>query len=508
MKKFLKGSLFIVVIIVAVIILNDIYSIKYTKYLNRWSDTSTVTSFYNEPKNSLNVIVLGTSTNSSGIQPAVIWNERQITSYNLSTERQNALAAYYLLKESLKYQRPDVVVINARWITTQYQDENGQAEIDNDNAALHLALDHMKFSGVKIQAATDIAAQSHTQSALDYILPLAMYHSRDDLKKNDFDFSYLPEQHDLKGSSILLNTFAVAASRMSFEDDPPEEPFAFELSGIGPVYVQKMIDLCNENGVDVLLLSLPIPFWDWPSHQSVQAFAQSNGVQYLDMNTKQCVDEMRIDWEQDFADEIHENIFGSYKTSSLLAKFLAENYSLSQTPADDITASFNNSYAVYNGYFNTYPSIVALKNINSLDAYLSLLAGANDYIVFISAKDEFSSSLTEGQKASLHALGLQTDFNDGIFRYSYLAVLDSGKVMFEECVPTEIEYEYIAAPGDTFIAVSGGILSSNISSVVLEGEEYSLDIRGLNIVVYSKGLGYVIDSVNFDTFSGSDAHRK
>ncbi len=505
MKKFLKGSIFIAIVIVVVIILNDIYSIKYTRYLNQWSDTSTVTNFYNEPEDSLNVLVLGTSTNASGIQPAVIWNERQITSYNLSTERQFSLAAYYLLKESLKYQHPDVVVINARWITTQYGREEDQAEIDSDNAALHLALDHMKLSEVKIQAAMDIAAQSKTQSAIDYILPLTLYHNRNDLKKNDFDFSYLSEQHDLKGSSILLNTFATVPS--SIEQGSSEEPSAYDYSGIGPVYVQKMIDLCKANGIDVLLLSLPIPFWDSPSHQAVQAFAQKYGVQYLDMNTKQVSKEIGIDGENDFADEIHENIYGSYKTSSYLAKYLAENYTFDQKLSGGIAESFDNSYAVYKDYLDTYPTIGALKSIDKLDAYLSSFARPNDNIVIISAKDEFSANLSEGQKAAMHALGLQTEFNKDIYRYSYLAVLDSGNVVFEECAPSEITYEHKVTSDEYFSVVSGGIISSNISSVKLADEEYSLDLRGLNIVVYSKKLGYVIDSVNFDTHAGTDVQR-
>ncbi|MEM5770428.1 MAG: hypothetical protein AAGU32_19405, partial [Bacillota bacterium] len=310
MKVLIKCIIFIIIVGVIIFNLNGIYTINIFSYVGEWSDSSTIANFYNEAKDSIDVLVLGTSTTSNGVQPAVLWNEQQITAYNLSTEQQYSLAAYYLLMEALKYQHPNVVVINARWVTAQYDTE--EAAVDSGSGALHLSLDFMRLSGVKIRAALDIASKSDTQSSMDYILPLYKYHSREDLTKNDFNFSYIYEQHALKGSCIQLEAHEIELYPFTIEKVPPA---AYDYSGISAVYAEKMIELCEANGINVLLLSLPVTGWDQTQHAAVQNFADTHSVSYLDMNMSDLIEKNQIDPKTDFADGNHENIFGSYKTS-------------------------------------------------------------------------------------------------------------------------------------------------------------------------------------------------
>ncbi len=507
MKRFIKYSIFIVIIGAVVIILNNIYTVNKTEYINSWSDSSTVSCFYNEPKNSLNVLVFGTSTNSNGVQPAVIWKEQQITSYNLSTERQYSLAAYYLLMESLKYQHPDVVIINARWIINKYETSDGDVEIDCDSAALHLTLDNMPLSDVKIRAAMDIASRSEKQNALDYIFPLYFYHARDDITEGDFDLSYLSQQHVLKGSCIHLNANEVSLGSPSIGENDISDPLHSDFSGLSPTYVKKMIELCKTNDINVLLLSLPIAGWDSSKHTAVQTFADAYDVSYLDMNTEEVSKEIQIDSKTDFTDGLHENVFGAYKTSSYIASYLASNFEFNRNLPDGITESFDKSYATYMDCYKMYQTISVLKNASPLESYLSLIADSEDYVVIISVRDEFSYSLTDKQKDSLHDLGLRTDYNADIFRYSYIGIIDSGNVIFEKCSPRRLEYEYETSDNTKFDVISAGFKAGNVSSVLLSKKEYSFNMRGLNIVVFSKKLGLVIDRVSFDTYAGTDAFR-
>jgi len=404
--------------------------------------------------------------------------------------------------EALKYQHPNVVVINARWVTAQYDTE--EAAVDSGSGALHLSLDFMRLSGVKIRAALDIASKSDTQSSMDYILPLYKYHSREDLTKNDFNFSYIYEQHALKGSCIQLEAHEIELYPFTIEKVPPA---AYDYSGISAVYAEKMIELCEANGINVLLLSLPVTGWDQAQHAAVQNFADTHSVSYLDMNMSDLIEKNQIDPKTDFADGNHENIFGSYKTSSFLASFLAENYTFDRNYSDDVAESFDRSYAVFMGYYHTFQSQFALESTTQLEPYLSSLDDSDDYVIIISAKDEFSSGLTGGQKNALRSLGLETDYYADIFRYSYIALIDSGSVVYEECSPDQLEVEYAVSADVSFTAKSAGLNSGNLSSVLFGDDEYSLNERGLNIVVFSKKLGWVIDSINFDTFAGTDGFR-
>ncbi len=511
MKHLIRITLFLTIIMIIVFVLARIYNVKMTDYIDDWSDSSTVAEFYNEPEDSLDVLIFGTSTTSNGVQPAVLWNQEKITSYNLSTEQQHPLAAYYLLMESLKYQHPEVVIIHARWVTTkdglnqphQYFDE------DDTNAVVHLALDYMKLSKTKLQAARDIASHSDTRSAFEYLFPFILYHSRDNITSNDFDDSFLSKQHVLKGSCVHLNNHKITLNYQREENENLEVPATYDFSGMSPTYVEKMIETCHANGIKVLLLSLPISDWDWQRHMEVQAFADTYGATYLDLNDENAKETI-LDPKTDFLDTVHENIFGSYKTSGYVASFLAANYKFDLNATEEVSTSFDQSYADFMNYYHAYQAQLALKDCTNFEEYLDDLSHSDDYVVIISAKDDFLAGLSQKQKEALHALGLNTDFNSDLFRHSYIAVIDSRKVVYEECAHDSLEFSYSTSNGfydKHFHIESAGFDVGDNSSIKLSGKEYSLNQRGLNIVVFSKLTDRVIDRVNFDTSAGSDGCR-
>jgi len=490
---------------ILVLALNSIYTVGHPKYFNDWGNSATVANFYNEPRESIDVLIFGTSTMSNGIQPAVLWNERGFTSYNLATSRQHALSAYYLLMEALKYQSPKVVVLPARWLTVPpFFSKPDEPEIDWDSAALHMALDYMRLSDVKFKAALDIASQSSTQKAIEYILPLYTYHNRQDITKDDFDSSFVYQPHPLKGSCIQFNINSV-----TIEPDMGSSEKVYELSGINPDYVDRIIELCKSEGIEVVLLALPLlgVEWDWAQHDAVQQYADAMGVPFLDMNTADVMEALALDGDTDFWDEKHETIRGSAKTSRYLAAYLADNYDLGRDYPDAVAASFDSSSALFMAYSRLFDRLVDLRNATQLADYLALLTDIEDCIVVISVRDEFSYRLTEEQKAALSGLGLATDFYADIFRYSYAAVIDSGSVVFEECSPDLIKYDYKSPEGISISVISAGAGCGNKSSIVYEGKDYSLNERGLNIVLFSKIGKGVIDSVNFDSYEGAEADR-
>lgn len=363
MKRLIRGIIFLTLIIIAVYVLNRIYCWKSTDYIDNWSDSSTVADFYNEPKDSLDVLIFGTSTASMGVQPALLWNQQKITSYNMSTEQQYSIVAYYLLTESLKYQHPRVVIINAKWVTTKYDLDkpNNFFDEDNTDAVVHLSLDYMKFSDTKIQAASDIASHSYTRSALGYIFPFILFHSRDDITSKDFDESFLSKQHVLKGSSIYLDTNEITLDYQKENKESTEAASKYDFSGISPAYVKKIIEMCNAKGIKVLLLSMPIPDWDREKHMEVQTFADAYGASYLDINDENAKKTI-IDPKTDFANGAHVNVFGSYKTSSCVASYLASNYTFEHNYSEEVSAAFDKSYADFMSYYIAYQSELISKN--------------------------------------------------------------------------------------------------------------------------------------------------
>lgn len=132
-----------------------------------------------------------------------------------------------------------------------------------------------------------------------------------------------------------------------------------------------------------------------------------------------------------------------------------------------------------------------------LHEYLKSLFG-RDLTVFISAKDEATASLTPVLLEDLKNLGIQTDLR-GRTRNGFYAVITPDEVI-EEISPTIVLQHEGTVGGSTYSISSAGYQVGNLSSIVIDGTEYSKNRRGLNIVVYDNVTGKVIDSVSFDTF--------
>lgn len=144
-------------------------------------------------------------------------------------------------------------------------------------------------------------------------------------------------------------------------------------------------------------------------------------------------------------------------------------------------------------------SIDVVSGLYLVDYLRSMEEGT---VVMISVKDEGSQQIDEQVAESLQALGID-NFNKSHLRHSYLWVAckkdgSAFEVLHEECSPANLKWEGILC-GKNVILHSGGALGGNSSSILIDGEEWSSNQRGLNIVTISSAGE--MNSINFDTFA-------
>ena len=96
---------------------------------------------------------------------------------------------------------------------------------------------------------------------------------------------------------------------------------------------------------------------------------------------------------------------------------------------------------------------------------------------------------------------------NGTRGHSYTAISDGGVKVLEALDARRIE-EVLSVGGLGVRLISAGGSDEPRSSIMLDGEEYSVQSQGMNIVVYSKEHKRVIDSVCFNTCAGLAATRK
>lgn len=169
----------------------------------------------------------------------------------------------------------------------------------------------------------------------------------------------------------------------------------------------------------------------------------------------------------------------------------------------------------------------SIYDIENLNDYVAEAVGLDEIVFFISVCDSANKYWTKFESRKL--LGLQTDLSE-VWRMSYVSVIDLQENICLEKVEkkwtgTSIQYVcndvdlqgiklsneendlYGKLPKDNYCYLySCGMdkLRYTNSNIIINGEDYCMNLRGLNIVLYSKKYGCVIDSVNVDTFGDSN----
>jgi hypothetical protein len=120
-----------------------------------------------------------------------------------------------------------------------------------------------------------------------------------------------------------------------------------------------------------------------------------------------------------------------------------------------------------------------------------------DRLIVLSGKDESSNQLDPESRKYLRTRGSRVDSLK--LRDSYIAVIDSGKLIYEDLGPRVLEYK-LPPKGNLpeIIVKSAGHDVGNFSSVKVFEKEYSINERGINVVVFGE-YNDVLWSTGFDT---------
>lgn len=179
-----------------------------------------------------------------------MYDEAGIKAYVRGSSQQLIWQSYYVLKETLKYETPKVVVLNVN--SLRYgKDSDKVSEAYN-----RLMMDNMKWSKEKI----DLIKESMTddENILSYVFPILRYHSRfDELTKEDFEYLFKNKENTYNGFLVNKNVKPVTnlpTKRKLASYDFPKECIE---------YLDKIVELCKENDIKLVLIKAPsvYPYW-------------------------------------------------------------------------------------------------------------------------------------------------------------------------------------------------------------------------------------------------------
>lgn len=307
--KYIKPIIVIIIFILIFIFLNKLLSPKYITDLVEGNMTY---EYYKEQKNH-EVIFIGDCEVYANFSPMVLYEEEGITSYIRGNSQQLIWQSYYILKETLKYETPKVVVFNVN--SMRYGEPVSEAYN-------RLAIDKMKWSKEKVDIIK--ASMTEEESFLSYVIPLLRYHSRFDKLTNE-DFEYL-----FKTKNSMYNGFLINKNIKPVQNLPTKRRLStYEFKGNCYDYLNKITQLCKQNNIKLVLIKAPsvYPYWYDEYEKQIKEYAQNNNLEYY--NFKEKVEEIGIDYSTDTYDGgLHLNLDGATKLSKYFSKILKEQYGL------------------------------------------------------------------------------------------------------------------------------------------------------------------------------------
>lgn len=310
-KKIIEIIIFLLVFLLIFGAVQD----KFTPY--REQDTNQANSFYDDTQaNSVDVLAIGASTVLVGVSPLRMYEKSNIIAHVRANSRQSPPVLYLVAKDSLKYQKPKLMIFGARML---FQDVN----FDTEEGFTRRGMDSLRLSLDKLKIAKAITDKSSWQTLSSYIFPIERYHSRwDELfhlqpaKAGKYDYMH--------GQYPVYKT-------MPIKDDSAEymaNKEKVDVKESSLKYYKKAVELCRENNIEVLFLTAPDIKWTSGKHEAVKAVCEELGVRYMDFNDANVLEATGLDWDYDYYNDHHVNARGSLKMTDYLCEYIEKEYGI------------------------------------------------------------------------------------------------------------------------------------------------------------------------------------
>lgn len=302
--------------------------------------------FYAEEKNSIDVLMMGSSTVGTSFCSPYMWDRYGFTSYPLSTNSQRPKAIKYLIEEGLKYQNPSLIVIEMRTFTAD--DE----EMGSDEGHVREVVDNMKYSWHRVETINAVA--DHFEDKMPFYLDFLKYHT---------NYGVLTQVEGWKQFNYTLKSdlkgFEIKDRIEQYRKEPTPDVYTEDRLAIpanSEAVLRDLLAFLKENNLEALFVASPRA--DLEGYEEMMNYAsdivEEAGYNFLNLNYRYA--EMGFDYSTDIDDGAHTNVWGAVKCSEVLGQYIEDNYKLNRNYSERVIADWNESYRVFDEQFrNTTP---------------------------------------------------------------------------------------------------------------------------------------------------------
>lgn len=289
----------------------------------KWKDTigeylSSVEQLYATPENLIDVVFVGSSHCHFGIHPEVLWRKYGIASFDVSVSAQDKDSAYHGLIELYKTQSPSVIYVDLHALS--YDQHQVVANVYRNYLSLKTSLNSIALVNEYIEE----------EDRKSFYLRFPIIHTRyRELKKHDF-VEYAPNSFG-RGEYFLLRFGSTWSDPEVINDTT-----IGELSEKNRKWLENLIALAEEHGSKIEFIMIPFPPVDLSEQKILNAAeVMLEELQYCYTDYNKMLDELGIDFQNDFADAEHLNIYGAEKFTTFLGEAMVKKYDLPDHRGDE-----------------------------------------------------------------------------------------------------------------------------------------------------------------------------
>lgn len=285
--------------------------------------------FYGEEKDSLDVVLFGSSAISHFMNNPVLWEEYSLTAYNLGSSNQSCYALELMIDEVQKTQSPQLYIVETRKFLFAEDKSTNQKSFP-------YLFDNMNYSLKRLEVINYL--YDDWGQRLNSYLDIISYHdSWEDFSYDNLKYIDNKIDNPTKGWKTRKKIKKFKYPELLPVEEANELPIA-------PATEEALVSLmkkCKKENIEVLFLATP-----WKINEESQRknmylsrIIEENGFQFLDCN--QHVDEIGLDFTRDYWDTRHTNVFGSEKVTKYIGNYIQENYHLSTEHTEKVTEKWN-----------------------------------------------------------------------------------------------------------------------------------------------------------------------
>lgn len=324
--------------------------------------------FWEQPEE-YDIWFMGTSHVFYAIQPMELWNQYGIRAFDLAAPSSQMPQTYWTMMCALQYSQPKVIVLDTYklHIDTKHQQDR----------VPHVGIDSIPFSIIKLKGICDIFES--WEERFEYICKFSIYHNRwEKLKESDF----INEPTYVKGAQFKNKILDCSDyKRIPKEDMSNTDTMGFR-------YLRKIIEECRNRRIELILTDLP--FYSSREQQrainAVSKIVEEYNLTFLDL----AYEEELIDYEIDFGDKSHVNLFGAKKLTQYIGNYLSEHYNLKDyRESPDVAEKWNQEWKQYSEW-----KLQKMKKTSKMKRYVQWLTD-DRYVCYLYQNKEPEEQLTK-----------------------------------------------------------------------------------------------------------------